>query len=79
MGDMQRLPFHLRYRFIIQKIVQLVDTLPQQTEFSTIDVLIGSDYYNEVMSSVKVEVQEGLYFIKSKLGWIISGNTKKKE
>ena len=76
---MQRLPFHLRYRFIIQKIVQLVDTLPQQTEFSTIDVLIGSDYYNEVMSSVKVEVQEGLYFIKSKLGWIISGNTKKKE
>ena len=28
------------------------------------------------MSSERVEVQEGLYFIKSKFGWIISGKTK---
>ena len=30
MEDMQRLPFHLRYRFTIQKIAQLADTLPQE-------------------------------------------------
>ena len=28
------------------------------------------------MSSEKVEVQEGLYLIKSKFGWIISGKIK---
>ena len=28
---------------------------------------------------VKVEVQEGLYLIKSKFGWIISGKTKTNE
>ena len=31
------------------------------------------------MSSEKVEVQEGLYLIKPKFGWIISGKTKTNE
>ena len=55
---------------------RLPDTLSQQTESSTTGVLIVSDYYHEVISSERVEVQEGLYFIKSKFGWIISGKTK---
>ena len=63
-GDIQRLPIRLKNRFSIQKSFRLADTLPQQTESSTIGVLIGSDYYYEVMSSKKVEVQEGLYLIK---------------
>ena len=78
-GDMQRIPIRLKNRFSIQKRFRLADTLPQQTESSTIGVLIGSDYYHEVMSSERVEVQEGLYLIKSKFGWIISGKTKTNE
>ena len=66
----------MKNRFSIQKRFRLADTLPQQTESSTIGVLIGSDYYHEVMSSERVEVQEGLYLIKSTFGWIISGKTK---
>ena len=75
-GDIQRLPIRLKNRFSIQKSFRLADTLPQQTESSTIGVLIGSDYYYEVMSSKKVEVQEGLYLIKSKFGWTRSGKIK---
>ena len=78
-GDMQRLPICFKSRVSIQKRFRLTDTLPQQTESSTIGVLIGSDYYHEMMSSEKVEVQEGLYLIKSKFGWIISGKTKTNE
>ena len=78
-GDMQGLPICLRNRFSIQKRFHLADTLPQQTEPSTIGVLIGSDYYHEVKSSERVEVQGGLYLIKSKFGWIISGKTKTNE
>ena len=77
--DMQRLPIRLKNRFSFQKRFRLADALPQQTESSTIGVLIGSDYYHEVMSSEKGEVQEGVYFIKSKFAWIISGKTKTNE
>ena len=76
---MQRLPIRLKSRFSIPKRLRLADTLPQQTESSTIGILIGSDYYHEVMSSKKVEVQEGLYLIKSKFGCIIPGKTKTNE
>ena len=61
---MQRLPIRLKNRFSIRKRFRLADTLPQQTESSTIGILIGSDYCDEVMLSKKVEVQEGLYLIK---------------
>ena len=51
--DMQRLQVQLKNRFSSQKKKKnrLADTLPQQTESSTIGVLIESDYYNEVMTS----------------------------
>ena len=78
-GDMQRLPIRLKNRFSIQKRFRLADTLPQQTESSAIGVLIGSDYCHEVMSSERVNVQERLFLIKSKFGWIISGKTKTNE
>ena len=63
-GDMQRLSIRLKNKFSIQKRFRLADTLPQQTESSTIGVLIGNYYYHEVMSSKRMEVQEGLYLIK---------------
>ena len=78
-GDMQRLPVCLKSKFSIQRRFQSADTLPQQPESSTISVLIGSGYYNKVMSSGKVEVQEELYLIKSKFGWITSGKIKTNE
>ena len=60
---------------MIQRKYEQADTLPETMESSTLGLLIGNDYYNDVMSSEKVKIEEGLYIIKSKFGWVISGRT----
>jgi len=77
---MQRMPIPLKNRFSIQKKFKLADTLPQQVELSTIGILIGSDYYNDIMKpSTKVEIQQGLYIVNSKFGWMMTGRAKVEE
>ena len=41
----------------------------------SIDILIGNDYYYDIMEGIKLYVTPGLYLINSKIGWIISGRT----
>ena len=43
------------------------------TESCTIDVLIGNDYYLDIIQPEKKVVQPGLYLLNSKLGWILAG------
>ena len=52
----------------------LADTLPHQRESSTIDILVGNNFYLLVLSQ-KVEVQLGLYLLESNLRWLLSGRT----
>ena len=75
-GNIQRVPVHLKNRFSLQKRFKLADTLPEKAESSTIGILIGSGYYNEVMSTEKIAIKDRLYLIKSKFGWILSGKTE---
>lgn len=56
-GDMQWMSIPLNNRFSIQKKFKLADTLPQQTELSTIEILIGSNYYNKIMFSKKNQIK----------------------
>ncbi|XP_061176063.1 uncharacterized protein LOC133185014 [Saccostrea echinata] len=58
------------------KHLQFADTLPKTTENSTIDILIGNDYYLDLVSSEKIEVNPGLYLLSSKVGWILTGRTQ---
>ena len=51
----------------------LADDLPTERETSSVELLIGNDYYLDVILPQKVEVQPGLYMLGSKLGWILSG------
>ena len=53
----------------------LADTLPCKGESSTIDLLVGNDYYLDLVISKKVEIQPVLYLLESNLGWILSGRT----
>ena len=53
----------------------LADDLPIERETSSVELLIGNDYYLDVILPQKVEVQPGLYMLGSKLGWILSGRT----
>ena len=53
----------------------LADSLPTEKEETTVDLLIGNDYYLDFILPQRVEVQPGLYMLASKLGWILTGRT----
>ena len=53
----------------------LADDLPTERETSSVELLIGNDYYLDIILPQKMEVQPGLYMLGSKLGWILSGRT----
>ena len=78
-GNIHRVPIKLDNKFTIQRKYKLADTLPTHAESSTIGILIGSDYYNDVMTTEKIKIQEGLYVLNSKFGRIITGKTKTNE
>ena len=53
----------------------LADSFPTEKETTTIELLIGNDYYLDFILPQRVEVQPGLYMLASKLGWILTGRT----
>ncbi|XP_062591235.1 uncharacterized protein LOC134252748 [Saccostrea cucullata] len=75
-GSIQRRPLppiisekvHHQYKHF-----QFADTLPKTPENSPVDILIGNDYYLDWMLSEKIEVDQGLYLLSSKVGWILTG------
>ena len=75
-GPIQRRPFDtscLKNREYLWKENALADTLPSECASSTIDILIGNDYYLDLILPQKVVIQPGLYMLGSKLGWILAG------
>ena len=62
----------------LHTLLSLADTLPVIKETSTIALLIGNDYYLDIILPEKFELQPGLYLLESKLGWIITGRTAEK-
>ena len=56
----------------------LADDIPTERETSSVEILIGNDYYLDIILPQKVEVQSGLYMLGSKLGWILSARTSEK-
>ena len=63
----------------LMRSLDMADTIPSQTESSSVELLIGSDYYLDIILSQKIEVQPGLYLLASKLGWILTGRTSEAE
>lgn len=59
----------------LKKNLQLADKIPEKDESDKIDLLIGNDYYLDIVLGHKIEVQKGLYLLSSKLGWILTGRT----
>ena len=53
----------------------MADSFPTVKETTTIELLIGNDYYLDFVLPQRVEVQPGLYMLASKLGWILTGRT----
>ena len=78
-GNVQREPIKIENQFEIVRKYKLADTLPKHTESSSIWILTGNAYYNDIMSTERMKIQEGLHIIKSKFSWMISGRTKTKQ
>ena len=57
----------------VLKKFQLADTLPVKEENVTVDVLVGNDYYWDLVEPHKIELSSGLYMVESKLGWMLNG------
>ena len=57
----------------IWKDLKMADELPTKERMVTIDLLIGNDYYDEIIGDEKMELDKGFYMVNSSLGWIFSG------
>ena len=55
--------------------LDLADTIPVESKSTTTELLLGNYYYLDIVLPQKIEVKNGLYFISSKLGWILTGRT----
>ena len=51
----------------------LADSLPSADDNARVDLLIGSDFFWELMSSDRIVLPSGLLLIQSKLGYILTG------
>ena len=57
---------------ILQKH-ELADILPSSCEKCDIDLLIGNNYYADIVLMKRITRKDGLYLLGSKLRWILSG------
>ena len=67
-----------KYRTIWNDL-ELADEIPKRCTKFDIDLLIGNDYYDEIINSEKIYLGDGLYLINSTLGWIFSGRVMSQE
>ena len=77
-GSVQRKAMKLKSSENFEHLVsslELADDVPKMFESSSVDVLIGNDYYLDIIMSQRIEVQPGLYLLSSKLGWILTGRS----
>ena len=51
---------------------QLADSIPNVMETTTIDVLIGSDFFWEIVGGDKVVLPSGMFMLPSKFGYIVT-------
>ena len=58
------------------KQYELVDTITANKESCNIDLLVGNDYFADIVSTKKIMLSDGLYLFGSKFGRILSGRTK---
>ena len=52
---------------------KLADAIPSTSESAVVDLLMGSDYFWDIISGEKVMLPSGMFMIPSKFGYVISG------
>ena len=74
-GSIQRIPLVQKDLNFLKAMPaeKMADYVPDKLENTTIDLLIGSDYFWEIVEGDKVILPSGMFMIPSKLGYIITG------
>lgn len=78
-GMIQRAPINSKQFEPFFKEHQLADTLPSELEVSTVELLIGNDYYSELILPERKQLSPGIYLLASHLDWILSGRLPTEE
>ncbi|XP_052760015.1 uncharacterized protein LOC128202884 [Mya arenaria] len=81
-GNIQRKTLNIKAMSDLDHLVnsvELADTIPRNCEMANVELLLGNDYYLDIVLSQKLEVTPGLYLLSSKLGWILAGRTTSEE
>jgi len=80
-GTIQRAYFDIKKIEHLLKDIPLADSLPTASETASIELLLGNDYYCDIFSGEipLMQVALGLNLMKSKLGWILTGQIKNHE
>jgi len=52
---------------------QLADSIPNTTETTSVDILIGADFFWNLIGNDKVVLPSGMFMLQSKLGYIVTG------
>ena len=73
-GPIQRGPLQLSDMDILLSISpdKLAGTIPWNMEPSTVDLLIGSDYFWSIIGTEKTTLPSGLFLVSSRIGYIVT-------
>lgn len=52
--------------------VELADTIAKENEPCEVEMLLGNDYYLDLVLCQKIEIQPGLYLLSTKCGWMLT-------
>ena len=78
-GSIERTPIQSNVLRTKLKTFELADNLPKSPETTNFHLLIGNDYYNDIVSTKRIEVTNTLYLLGSKFGWILTGRVPSSE
>ena len=64
-----------KYSNICKDLI-MADELPDRDRRTNVDILIGNDYYEDIIKAEKIDVDSGMYLVNSAFGWMFSGRTE---
>ncbi|CAF1415219.1 unnamed protein product, partial [Didymodactylos carnosus] len=70
-------PMLSEFRLSTSKLT-LAEPLNTNIENVRLDMLVGSDYYHDIVKEKKIELEKGLFLMDTVFGWILSGRVGEK-
>ena len=75
-GTIERTSFRSETFKQALKQFELADTIPVKKGNCNSDLLVGNNYYGDIVLTKSVMLWDGLYLFGSKFGWILSGSAE---